>query len=100
MALYKFSLRFSKEIWVLNEDDKNTLISKGIGDREKIFILPGEGIDCERFRPLPMTREDNKTVFLMIARAFIDKGFKEYEESARRVRKSTEIKWSSGTWEL
>lgn len=87
VALYKFSLRFSKEIWVLNEDDKNTLISKGIGDREKIFILPGEGIDCERFKPLPMTREDNKTVFLMIARAFIDKGFKEYKESARRIRK-------------
>lgn len=87
VALYKFSLRFSKEVWVLNEDDKNTLISKGIGDREKIFILPGEGTDCERFKPLPMERKDEKTIFLMIARAFIDKGFKEYEESARRLKR-------------
>lgn len=86
VALYKFSLRFSKKIWVLNSDDKNTLLSKGIGTPEKIFILPGEGIDCERFKPLPKERNDSKTVFLMIARAFIDKGFKEYEESARRLR--------------
>lgn len=87
VLLYKFSLKFSKEIWVLNEDDKEALISRGIGDREKIFILPGEGIDCERFKPLPRERRDEKTVFLMVARAFLDKGFKEYEQSARRLRK-------------
>lgn len=87
VALYRFSLRFSQEIWVLNEDDKNTLISKGIGDEKKIFILPGEGTDCDRFKPLSMKRDDEKVVFLMIARAFLDKGFKEYEESARRIRK-------------
>ncbi len=87
VALYKFSLRFSKEIWVLNSDDKLALLSKGIGDSEKIFILPGEGTDCERFKPLPKERKDSKTVFLMIARAFIDKGFKEYEGAARTLRK-------------
>lgn len=86
VSLYKFSLRFSKEIWVLNRDDKDTLISKGIGSENKIFILPGEGIDCDRFKPLKKDRDDQKVVFLMVARAFIDKGFKEYEESARRIR--------------
>ena len=34
-----------------------------------------------------MERKDEKTIFLMIARAFIDKGFKEYEGSARRLRR-------------
>lgn len=86
VALYKFSLQFSKEIWVLNNDDKNTLLAKGIGDKSKIFILPGEGTDCKRFSPLTKVRNDNKIIFLMIARAFIDKGFKEYEESARRIK--------------
>ena len=84
--LYKFSLKFSKEIWVLNEDDKLTLLSKNIGNKEKIFILPGEGTDCERFKPLKKERENNKIVFLMIARAFLDKGFKEYEESAKILK--------------
>lgn len=84
--LYKFSLKFSKEIWVLNEDDKLTLLSKNIGNKEKIFILPGEGTNCERFKPLKKERENNKIVFLMIARAFLDKGFKEYEESAKILK--------------
>ena len=86
VSLYKFSLQFSKEIWVLNDDDKNTLLTKGIGDKSTIFILPGEGTDCKRFSPLTKVRNDDKIIFLMIARAFIDKGFKEYEESARRIK--------------
>lgn len=86
VALYKFSLRFSKEIWVLNTEDKEVLLQKKIGSRDRIFILPGEGIDCERFKFLPKERKDEKIVFLMIARAFLDKGFKEYEESARYLR--------------
>lgn len=87
VGLYKFSLKFSKEIWVLNSDDKETLIKSGIGDKKKIFILPGEGTDCERFKPMPMERKDNKIVFLMVARAFFDKGFREYEEAARILKK-------------
>lgn len=87
IALYRFSLKFSKEIWVLNSDDKETLIENKIGNREKVFVLPGEGTDCERFRPMPMERKDNKTIFLMVARAFFDKGFREYEEAARILRK-------------
>lgn len=87
VGLYKFSLKFSKEIWVLNSNDKETLIKLGIGDKKKIFILPGEGTDCERFKPMPMERKDNKIVFLMVARAFFDKGFREYEEAARILKK-------------
>lgn len=92
IALYRFSLKFSKEIWVLNSDDKETLIENKIGNREKVFILPGEGTDCERFRPLPMERKDDRTIFLMVARAFFDKGFREYEEAARILRKKYEDK--------
>ena len=92
IALYRFSLKFSKEIWVLNSDDKETLIENKIGSREKVFILPGEGTDCERFKPLPMERKDERTIFLMVARAFFDKGFREYEEAARMLRKKYEDK--------
>lgn len=95
VMLYKFSLRFSKEIWVLNKDDKDTLLSKGIGNDKKIFILPGEGTDCQRFKPLPMERKDDKTVFLMAARAFFDKGFREYEEAARILKGKAEF-WFLG----
>lgn len=83
VAMYKVSLKFAKEIWVLNEDDKKTILEKGIGREENIFILPGEGVDTQRFHPMPKERKDDNTVFLMVARAFVDKGFKEYENAAR-----------------
>lgn len=87
VGLYRFSLKFSKEIWVLNNDDKQTLINSKIGNEKKIFVLPGEGTDCERFKPMSKERKDDKTLFLMVARAFFDKGFREYEEAARIIKK-------------
>ena len=41
-----------------------------------------------------MERKDERIVFLMVARAFFDKGFREYEEAARILRKSMERKLS------
>lgn len=84
--LYKMALRFPCEVWVLNEDDKRYLADEKIVSEKKIFVLPGEGVDTEKYRSLPMEREDGKTIFLMIARAFNDKGFREYVEAARSIK--------------
>lgn len=84
--LYKISLKFSKEVWVLNEDDKKILIEKNITNNEKIYVLPGEGINMEKYKPRKKIREDNKKIFLMIARAFYDKGFGEYAEAAKILK--------------
>lgn len=85
--MYKFSLRFANEIWVLNEDDKNTLIDMKIVKDKKLFVLPGEGVNVERFTPKEIIRARENIVFLMIARAFYDKGFREYVEAAKIVKK-------------
>lgn len=84
--LYKISLKFAKEVWVLNGDDKEILIEEGITDKEKIFILPGEGIDTNLFKPLKKEREDDKKVFLMISRAIFDKGVAEYAKVAELAK--------------
>ena len=84
--LYKYALPKAKEVWVLNTDDRNELIKRKIVSEEKIFILPGEGIDLKKFKKLNLPRETSETVFLMIARAFIDKGFMEYIKSARLIK--------------
>ena len=85
--LYKLSLPFAQEVCVLNEDDKNLLVSEKIIKPEKVFILPGEGINTERFCPMEKSRSSEKTIFLMIARAFFDKGVKEYTEAAENIKK-------------
>ncbi|WP_047383386.1 MULTISPECIES: glycosyltransferase family 4 protein [unclassified Cetobacterium] len=83
--MYKFSLKFSKEVWVLNDDDKETLIKQKIVPTEKIFILPGEGVNIEKFSPVE--REENQElIFLMVARAFFDKGVREFVEAAKIIK--------------
>lgn len=84
-TLYRISLKYSKEVWVLNEDDKKCLVNEKIVSEKKIFILPGEGVDTKKFKPL--LREKNKElIFLMVARAFYDKGVREYVEAAKMIK--------------
>lgn len=87
--LYKISLPLAEEVCVLNEDDKNLLVSEKIVKDNKIFILPGEGVDTKKFIPMEKTEnlDNKKIIFLMIARAFYDKGVKEYVESAENIKK-------------
>ncbi|MGL4945148.1 MAG: glycosyltransferase family 4 protein, partial [Fusobacteriaceae bacterium] len=86
-ALYKFSLKGAQEVWVLNSDDRDYLLREGIAPKEKLFILPGEGVNTEKYRALPRERGAQEIIFLMVARAFFDKGFREYEEAARIIQK-------------
>lgn len=85
--LYKFTLNFSKEVWFLNNDDKELFIKRKLVNEEKVKILPGEGINLEKFYPIENNRKDNKIIFLMVARVLWEKGFKEYTEAAESLKK-------------
>ena len=85
--LYKLSLNFTNEVWFLNEDDKNEFLKRKLVKESKIKIIPGEGINLEKFKPIKTERNDNKVIFLMIARVLWEKGFKEYVEAAEILKK-------------
>ena len=84
--LYRFSLRYAKEVWFLNENDKKVFLERKLVDSDKTFVLNGEGIDTDYFKPLKETKSDSKIKFLMIARALWDKGVKEYCEAAQIIK--------------
>jgi glycosyltransferase involved in cell wall biosynthesis len=84
--LYRFSLKFAKEVWFLNENDKKVFLERKLVEPNKTFVLNGEGIDTDYFKPLKETRSDYKIKFLMIARALWDKGVKEYCEAAKIIK--------------
>ena len=49
--LYKFAMLFPKKILVLNEYNRDVLLSKNIADTKKIVLLKGgEGVNLEKFR--------------------------------------------------
>lgn len=86
--LYRFSLRTSSTIFFQNRDDMELFLKSGLARRGQAALLPGSGIDLNRFKPRPGQRRPGPFRFLLVARLLWDKGVAEYVEAARLVRRS------------
>ena len=87
--LYRFALRGSSTIFFHNRDDLQLFVGMGIAPRERSQLLPGSGVDLERFKPRPAVAAAGAPFrFLMVGRLLWDKGVAEYVEAARIVRRS------------
>jgi glycosyltransferase involved in cell wall biosynthesis len=84
-ALYKRAFRRSKTVFFQNEEDQALFLDRKIVRAGQARLLPGSGIDLDRFRPEEKTT-DCSFAFLLIARLLWDKGVGEYVEAARLVR--------------
>ena len=89
--LYRFSLLRSDKIFFQNKDDRREFIEQGIVKTNLTDLLPGSGVDLDRFSYTPIianqlaskdNTEKKKTRFLLIARMLWDKGVGEYVEAA------------------
>ncbi len=83
--LYKFGLKFSDSIFVLNPDNKDFLINHGICAAKKITLLPGgEGVNLKMFPQYP--NDSAKTNFLFVGRILLDKGYQIFVDAAKEVK--------------
>ncbi len=85
-GLYKLGLNRADRVLTLNRYIFKKLIDVSFAKEEQLILLKGgEGVDLMRFK----YKEDNFTTirFLMIARVLYDKGYSEYVEAARIVKK-------------
>lgn len=83
--LFRFAFRFPKEVWFLNKDDAELFYSHNLVNPSKVKVLPGEGIDTEKFRNdgcLPAGKDIN---FLFLGRLLWDKGVGEYVAASRII---------------
>jgi glycosyltransferase involved in cell wall biosynthesis len=87
LGLYRFAFRFPKRVFFQNDDDRQLFLQHRLVRPEITDLLPGSGIDVDKFRPDPAAplRHEPFT-FLMIARVLYEKGVQEYFEAARQVR--------------
>jgi glycosyltransferase involved in cell wall biosynthesis len=67
-----------------NEADKDLLIERGISLREKTVLIPGFGVDINRFVPLP--EPAGITVVMLPARILWEKGIREFVAAAEELR--------------
>ena len=88
-ALYRVALRRSHTVFFQNGSDLQLFLKRRLVRQDQARLLPGSGLDLERFRPSPAAAgaaDDFR--FLLIGRMLWDKGVGEFVEAARRVRAS------------
>lgn len=86
MPMYRAAIRSAHFTFFQNSEDRGFFVSQNLARPEKTGVLPGSGVDCDRFRPRPEALDDERPIVLMVARLLEDKGVREYAQAARIVR--------------
>ncbi len=83
-ALYRTALKKAKVVFFENEGNAREFIDRRILPREKITVLPGAGINLERY-PLTPYPENDRMHFLFLSRIMKEKGIDELFAAMRRL---------------
>ncbi len=83
--IYKFTLRYSAKVFFQNTHDMKLFLDSGLVDKNIVEIIPGSGIDTDKFSPMPYNSKD--FIFLFVGRLIKDKGIMEYIEAIKIVKK-------------
>ena len=72
---------------LLNKSDQQRLGSLHLIDPDQVTIIPGDGVDLDRFQPPDSKKEDpHPFIVIMAARLLWDKGVAEYIEAAQLIK--------------
>lgn len=85
--LYRISFRFAQKIFFQNQDDLQLFVDRKLARPEVVDLIPGSGIDLEKFKPIRYSRNKDFT-FLMVSRLITDKGVMEYIDAIRKLKSS------------
>ncbi|MDN5216222.1 glycosyltransferase family 4 protein [Fulvivirgaceae bacterium BMA12] len=83
--LYRIAFLSPKRVFFQNEDDRKLFLDRKLVKPEKTALLPGSGINLQRFSQLPMP-DSGGFSFLLISRIIQDKGIREFIEAIRLLR--------------
>ena len=85
ILLYKITFRFPKKVFFQNTDDLNLFVNRKLVSAHSVDLIPGSGIDLQKFQPFAYKRNESFT-FLLISRLISDKGVFEYIEAVKKLR--------------
>lgn len=86
VTLYQMAFKGLPVVFFQNDEDRDLFVERGLVRAEQARLLPGSGIDLDRFAASNYPKDGTAPVFLMIARLLRDKGVLEYVEAAQIVK--------------
>lgn len=84
--LYKLAVKKSSCVFFQNNNDKAFFDAAGI-KYEKGIVLPGSGVNLEKFKPLPYPEKNEPVRFIYVARVMKAKGIEQYLDAAHEIKK-------------
>ncbi len=85
ILLYKLTFRFPKKVFFQNPEDLKLFLDRKLVPADTADLLPGSGIDLQKFSPVEFNRNKSFT-FLLISRLITDKGVLEYIEAVKKLK--------------
>ncbi len=85
MTLYKIAFLFPQKVFFQNSDDLSLFLDRKLVPKESTDLIPGSGIDLNRFQPMEFNRNKVFT-FLLISRLITDKGILEYIQAIETLK--------------
>ena len=87
MRLYRRAFSAADCVMFQNPDDEGLFGRLGLlGGVRDVRVVPGSGVDLERFQSVPILDRPSRVDFLFAGRLLRDKGLGEYVEAARALR--------------
>ncbi len=83
--LYRVALARTNVVFFQNAEDKSRLSQSGAVDERRAQVIPGSGVDLQRFAPIPRAARGERA-FLMFGRLLPQKGFDHFIQAARELR--------------
>lgn len=83
--MYKLAFRFPNKVFFQNPDDRELFIQSNLIQNELTDVIPGSGIDLNKFYTQSY-RRNKRFTFLLISRLIKDKGIFEYIEAIKQLK--------------
>lgn len=87
LALYRFAFKKIQRIFFQNTENHQFFIDHNLFT-DKHGLLPGSGVNLERFAPLPYPDETDGIHFVFISRIMREKGIEQYLDAAAHFKGS------------
>jgi galacturonosyltransferase len=84
--MYKYASKKASFIFFQNQENYNYFINNKLAKKEKSKIIPGSGVNIEKFVQQVKSKEDNILRFLFVGRIMKEKGIEEYLEAAKNIK--------------
>lgn len=83
---YRVSQKKVNRVFFQNSSDLSLFIENNIVNKHQCVLIPGSGIDLERFKPKENILKDEKIKFCFVGRLLGDKGIFEYICAAKKIK--------------